>query len=284
MEEGYPAEWFVALSEDDEKDLCCVVCDQIAAGAMSASCGCCILCEACMNKVRKDKGICPICQQPIKEVVASHKDRRKISRLMVFCVNKESGCEWKGRLEERLDKEFKTKHLCLFQELACQFCQHLVKRKEMEEHTKTLCPEREALCGDCKGKLKWSKMKNHTETVCPKANLPCDNKCGESFFRDQLKEHLEKCPLQIVVCPYYKSGCNTVVLQKDVDSHLKDISVHFHGLMEKFSELMKSHQELSKSHADLKTEVIQLRATLMEKKNRNKRCRHERDKNAKLLG
>lgn len=58
---------------------------------------------------------------------------------------------------------------------------------------------------------------------------PCPNGCGEQVARVEgsMAEHLERCPLEMVQCPY--AGCEETMFRCDLDAHVKKaVSYHLH--------------------------------------------------------
>ena len=113
------------------------------------------------------------------------------------------------------------------------------------------CPMKESGC-EFTGTLKDGK--HHLGSECGFTHIHCPNKCGAPTFpRSQLVKHVEKCPLEVVVCPFAVVGCDSAGPQprKDVTSHeLSQINKHLLSVVEynkksarKTQTLMKALQE-----------------------------------------
>jgi hypothetical protein len=61
--------------------------------------------------------------------------------------------------------------------------------------------------------------------------ISCPNRCGcEVFQRSTLSEHLSKCTLQLMSCPFHYLGCSEVFLRDTAQMHAVD-SIHQHLLL-----------------------------------------------------
>ena len=58
---------------------------------------------------------------------------------------------------------------------------------------------------------------------CPKFPIACPNKCeAGSVPRDDVKEHIKMCPLELIQCEYHVVGCKERMAHKDQRKHNKE--------------------------------------------------------------
>ena len=62
-------------------------------------------CEDCVEKVKEGASKCPLCQEAPLNGIINKGLRRKLNELKVYCMHKETGCNWigdVGKLEKHL--------------------------------------------------------------------------------------------------------------------------------------------------------------------------------------
>jgi hypothetical protein len=99
-------------------------------------------------------------------------------------------------------------------------------RKEMPEH-KLICYFRKISCKNtgCNEQVIYNDLESH-ESQCPFKIIECDKECGRKIPRNEYRKHLaEVCPLNLINCPYYELGCQSKILRKDNDQHLREEAV-----------------------------------------------------------
>lgn len=99
-------------------------------------------------------------------------------------------------------------------------------RKEMPEH-KLICYFRKITCKylGCNEQVTYNELEIH-ESRCPYKIIECDKLCGSKFQRNEYRKHLaDECPLNLINCPYYELGCESRILRKDHDQHLRDDAI-----------------------------------------------------------
>ena len=50
--------------------------------------------------IKKERGACPMCKEPIFLSMLDKHFRREVHELCVFCHYKDLGCKWKGKLSD----------------------------------------------------------------------------------------------------------------------------------------------------------------------------------------
>ena len=216
--------------ESPADDLLCKICHYPARDPQQTNM-CCgqIFCTMCLDKYMESKILdnkqCPYCKTMPFTFVPDARSKRYVRGLKVFCPHKSLGCTWTGELrslEEHLVKDIDNKRGCPFTELQCSNgCGVVMQRRLVEGHLKSECELREVKCGYCNttGSYQWINSSHHEE--CPKYPVECPNHCEVGHVRrEEIRGHLEECPLAIVECPYAAVGCESVVRRKEEMEHV----------------------------------------------------------------
>ena len=154
---------------------------------------------------------------------------REIRALPITC-NKE--CGWEGTVSS-LDEHLGT---CDFVLVPCpKQCTEAdskvadILRKDLDEHLKKHCPNRDHECSDCGEKGTYADITQDHHKVCAKKPLPCPNAgCGDIVERQQVPEHVSKCPHTVIPCKYKGIGCDAELERKDMAAHEQDDKLHLH--------------------------------------------------------
>ena len=109
-----------------------------------------------------------------------------------------------------------------------------LKQKDLREHLDSDCPLRKYKCEHCQYESTYTAimctgscygMYFHCEChydECPEYPLKCPNWCGEKQIkRKDMSAHRDKCPLEPVECPFKEAGCETKLIRRDLDDHMK---------------------------------------------------------------
>lgn len=145
-------------------------------------------------------------------------------------------CEMSFVAKTKLDHD----NICAENEVQCfNKCGLIIKNKLMKEHMESTCKFKTRQCKLCKLYVLDSDTM-HESTVCDEYDVKC--KCGITTTRKLLKTHI--CPNQYVKCPYAKwSGCTDMIMQKDVENHIKDLDKHIkssEALVNRMGQLIES--------------------------------------------
>ena len=248
----------------------CPLCEGILYESVIDKCGH-TFCQQCSEKLLKITQNCPFSNLllspplPMNIVVNT-----VLEKQIVFCKNKNLGCEWKGKLGDR--KNHLT-HECLKEIINCEYvpdCKIKDIREKMIEHIK-ICPYRLVQCEYCDETLTFEKLEYHNK-ICP--NLPCDctNKCGKKIPMNKLKYHLEEecdntvveCPFNIVGCEFYDQRLKLKEnLEKDLERHLRMITNKINNLEKELFDCnnrindIKGENDALKNNIKLLSEQIQ---------------------------
>jgi TNF receptor-associated factor 4 len=102
-------------------------------------------------------------------------------------------------------------------------------RKDLDNHLKEHCPNRDYTCYYCGEEGTYASITQVHDLTCEKKILPCPNAgCGDTMERQQVPEHVSKCPHTVVSCKYKGIGCDAELERKDMAAHEQDDKLHLH--------------------------------------------------------
>ena len=144
---------------------------------------------------------------------------REIKAFPITCnINKK--CEWEGTVGSL--EEHKT--ACKFALVPCpKLCNSV---KDLDEHLKN-CPNRDHECPLCGEKGGYVSMTHDHDKSCKKQPVHCPG-CGDAVERQQVPEHVSKCPHTVIPCKYKGVGCDAELERKDMAAHEQDDKLHLH--------------------------------------------------------
>ena len=187
-------------------------------------------CKSCLDGMKHGRTssskVCPVCRADDKfDVVPNKQVDRKIRSLLVFCTNKQKGCEWQGELNDisvHLDKS-STKG-CMYESIQCtNGCGETLQRQCLTRHTTTECSHRKINCPHCNLSGIHQFITGDHMRECPKVVIPCPNHCEVGNIpREDMDEHRKVCSFEVVSCKYMKLGCGTRMARKNVEKHGKE--------------------------------------------------------------
>ena len=222
--------------ESPADDLLCKICHYPARDPRQTN-ECCgqTFCAMCLDKYMESKILdnkqCPYCKTVPFTFMRDARTKRYVGDLKVFCPHKSLGCTWTGELrslEEHVVKDIDNKRGCPFTELQCSNgCGVVMQRRLVEGHLKSECELREMKCEYCNttGSYQWINSSHHEE--CPKYPVECPNHCEVGHVRrEEIRGHLEECPLAIVECPYAAVGCESVVRREEMEHVMGSVGQH----------------------------------------------------------
>ena len=127
-------------------------------------------------------------------------------------------------------------------------CGDCLQRKHLTSHVETECPLHTVSCQYCNEVGEYQIIEGQHKEECPKFPVQCPNECEiESVHRDEVEEHREVCPLEMIQCDYHVVGCKVKMARKDMNTHKQEMmEVH---LSLSINELMENKMQL-KSHAE----------------------------------
>ncbi|TPX37896.1 hypothetical protein SeMB42_g06809 [Synchytrium endobioticum] len=197
-------------AETVNANLICCVCYAPFTAPVSAPCGhtyCknCIM--QCLGTTPEDTT--PTC--PIDRIPLTHNDLmpavkivvNMIDELIIYCIHKWSGCQWKGQ-RQHLNRHLNDQCPCVQVKCELPMCGKLVPRGELEAHMKE-CDYRTAECTLCKKMLSCISLDAH-KYECPAEAATCPY-CQKEFGRHELEDHASSCPDRKVICLHARHGC-----------------------------------------------------------------------------
>ena len=90
---------------------------------------------------------------------------------------------------------------------------------QCDTHLANECPNRDYRCPHCNFANKFHVVSKHFD-VCPYYPLACPNRCGATFERDDLPDHMKMCRLEEVQCVFGNEGCQTKFIRENEDEHM----------------------------------------------------------------
>ena len=107
-------------------------------------------------------------------------------------------------------------------------------RKYLDKHLKNDCPNRDYECQSrCGEKGSYAYITGAHDKTCKLKILPCPNAgCDTEIQRQQVSEHVNKCPRTVVPCKYKGIGCDTELKREDMAAHEQDDKLHLHMALE----------------------------------------------------
>ena len=201
------------------KDYFCKLCKHVAREAGISSCCGEVMCKACVDVIIQDKKPCPSCEENITSY-PQVKYQRKILALEVSCTMKDRGCPWTGQLQH-LDAHLDVPTGdCQYVDVECpKKCVQKVQKRNVDTHLANECPNRDYSCPHCNFANKFHVVSKHF-AVCPYYPLACPNRCGATFERDDLQDHMKMCRLEEVQCVFSGAGCQAKFIRENEDEHM----------------------------------------------------------------
>ena len=209
------------------KHLVCIVCNR--PGRDTRYSGCCLMtcCSSCLYDAIDKKAPCPHCPNneiSVSTATCQFSRDEEINSLDVYCINKGRGCGWQGRLDS-IDDHIAVGNTdgCQFHEFQCPYnCGKILQRRYMIAHQRE-CPYYEIDCQYCHIREKRCFINGEHKDKCSKFPLTCPNKCAIGrVLREDMKNHRNQCPLEVIRCVYQNVGCTAVMLRRDLDKHCNE--------------------------------------------------------------
>ena len=103
-------------------------------------------CQVCIERVKRDNKPCPLCNEQDFSTMLHKKLVREVNTLVIYCPQKELGCDWKGELGKvygHLYPEHGGVNGCGYMIIACSYkCGVKLQRQKLREHEMEICPKR----------------------------------------------------------------------------------------------------------------------------------------------
>ena len=214
---GYECEFVDQVPED----YFCKQCKHVVREPQIATCCTEVFCKACIEAVIQDKKPCPSCRETDISFIPHKKYQLKILALKVHCSLKDRGCEWTGQLQHLNTHLDLTTGDCVYVDVDCPSkCKQKVQKHNVDTHLANHCPNRDYTCPHCSFKATFREVSEHFE-VCRYYPLVCPNRCGASFERDVLEDHMKMCGLQKLQCEFSYAGCGAEFIRDHQKEHME---------------------------------------------------------------
>ena len=103
-------------------------------------------CQVCIECVKRDNKPCPLCNEQNFTTLLHKKLVREVNALVIYCPQKELGCDWKGELGKvygHLYPEHDGINGCGYVIISCSYdCGMQLQRQKLREHKMEICPKR----------------------------------------------------------------------------------------------------------------------------------------------
>ena len=213
---GYEYEFVDQIPED----YFCKQCKHVAREPNLTTCCGEIICKACIDDIIQDKKPCPSCEDSNITSFPHVKYQHKILALEVCCTMKDRGCEWTGQLQHLNAHLDVTSGDCQYVDVECpKKCVQKVQKRNVDTHLANECPNRDYRCPHCNFANKYHVVSKHFD-VCPYYPLACHNRCGATFERDDLEDHMKMCRLEEAQCVFTSAGCQAKFIRENEDEHM----------------------------------------------------------------
>ncbi|XP_065896299.1 TNF receptor-associated factor 4-like [Dysidea avara] len=204
----------------------CVICQCPSRDPYLSVCCGHVFCKSCTQE-RKGRSSpdtssgCPMCRDEKFVTYPNKQIDREVKSLDIYCTNKKSGCRWIDKLSS-ICGHLSDNDGCQFAEVECgNLCGDRVQRRHLLIHEKNYCSHRKVECTYCH--VEHFADGTHLK-LCLKVPLPCPNYCKAhgriiNIPREDMDDHRNVCPLEIVKCEYHKVGCDAEFPRKDQNRH-----------------------------------------------------------------
>ena len=244
----------------------CPVCLQVLREPCLISCCGHKFCRECIERVKKDRKLCPLCSKQDFTFMRELGLERSLKELEVWCSYKHEGCEWRGKLgklEEHLNQDPSPESQlngceCVVVECMYYKCGEWFQRRHIATHQNEQCKKRPYSCDYCRDYAStFEDVIGVHYPQCGKYPVTCPNDCGtHKMERQNVEGHLrDVCPLELVDCPFHYAGCETQLPRKDMPEHMKDTVTHLTLLATVTQRLSVENQKLTKENQQLQQRI-----------------------------
>ena len=202
----------------------CPICFELLTNPFLNDCGH-HLCRQCRTRLIADgKKECPVCRE--SNVLPSARLnkflQREIKDLKVRCQHHKEGCRWIGEVRDLQSHLDPDKRRCGYILLPCSFgCGERIRSGAMREHMKSSCTKRQISCQYCSSYCSsYDIVTVKHLPICLQVPVTCPNNCKVvGLKRQQLQVHIDKCPLQVISCPFTSAGCTVKLPRNKMEKH-----------------------------------------------------------------
>ena len=173
------------------------------------------------------------------------------------CGNADRECKWEGTVGT-LEAHVAT---CDFTLLLCpNECKN--EDDKILEYTRNIlhvhlmedCPNRDHTCEHCGEKGTYAHITKIHDNKCEKKVVTCPNEdCTETFQRQSIPHHLNKCDYSEIPCKYQIIGCDVEMIRKDMPVHEEDDKLHLHMALDEIATMKQQREEDARRNCALLT-------------------------------
>ena len=238
-------------------------------------------CESCLENwfKRQQKKSCPHCREENCSHFLNKERKRDIFELKIHCTHHGHGCQWIGELGD-LQTHLDSKSGCGCVEVECTNKCKLngktlkFQRKALQDHLDNECTRRRYKCEYCGHEDTYRSItgNGYRQTYdshydeCDMYPLDCPNWCGKKQIkRTDMSTHRDKCPEELLECPFKAEGCKTRVVRRDFDNHMSTQMLQHMLLLRKECRLLKAESDSLKK-AISENVAILLKTSTMDQK------------------
>ena len=115
-------------------------------------------------------------------------------------------------------------------------------RIHIGKHLRRQCPHRDYACqSKCGEKGTYAYITDVHDKTCKMKILPCPNAgCATRIKRQEVSEHVSKCPHTVIPCKYKGIGCDAELKREDMAAHEQDDKLHLHMALETVNTLQQT--------------------------------------------
>ena len=225
---------------------------------------------------------CPRCQsEMLRQQLTDHQDKTCLKRLvdcsfcaahvtfdtmdqhMKVCPEYPITCPRECDLGYGLKRKDLRSHseVCPLEPVTCTKCKEVVTRQLMSEHNTNKCPKRSTQCKYCNMIGEFDFVTGQHIDECEEYPTGCPRRCRGSnqLKRKNLQSHAKVCLLEPVECPFSEVGCNTHLVRRDLNDHVKsNLEHHMMKVMTAHMQLVSDHRQLKEDHEKLNNEHSKL--------------------------
>ena len=218
---GYQCQFIDSVFDD----LYCKKCTLVARRLTITNCCGESFCHTCIADKQEQGNPCPACGEKNFTTFEHVKSQKRINSLRVYCSMKESGCDWSGTLEQLDTHLDPDQDNCQYVDTKCPLnCHMTIPRNKVEQHVAQHCAKRPYVCQHCNFKATYEEVMDTHLPVCKYVPLQCPNRCGVTFERDFMEDHMKTCRLEEVECEFSGVGCDDRFRREVQEEHTRQNS------------------------------------------------------------
>ena len=202
----------------------CSICTKVLRDPHLTECCGQHFCESCLKHwFKKQKNTCPHCRHENFIHILNKPLKREVDEFEIRCTKQGVGCQWVGELSS-LQAHLESDSGCGHVEVQCSNkCGAKMKRRDLKRHLGRQCPLRKIQCQHCRYEDTYQTITTQHYDECPSFPLPCPNNCGTTgILRAAMANHLSRCELEPVECPFHEAGCTAQIVRREFDVHMSE--------------------------------------------------------------